>query len=185
MRTMTVRDLLVPLSEYATVNESASLFEAVQALEAAQKAFDPKKHKHRAILVLDAQKDVVGKLGMFDILMALEPKYADLDAAGMLSRSGYSPEMIQSLLKDHFLWSEPMKFLCSRTPNLRVRDFMEAPADGVYINEYATLDEAIHQIIMCRYQSLLVTRDDKVVGILRLSDVFSQICDQIRNCQFR
>lgn len=184
MRTMTIKDLAVPLSEYATVPESASLFEAVLALEKTQKAFDPKKHKHRAILVLDVQGDVVGKLGMVDILMALEPKYADLEAAGMLSRSGYSPEMIRSLLKDHFLWSEPMKFVCSRTPDLRVRDFMEAPSDGVYIDEEATLDEAIHQIIMCRYQSLLVTRSEKVVGILRLSDIFSQICDQIRKCEF-
>lgn len=185
MRTMTVKDLEVPLDEYATVPESASLFEAVLALQKAQQAFDPKKHKHRAILVLGAHGGVVGKLGMFDILMALEPKYADLEAAGMLSRSGYSPDMIRSLLKDHVLWSEPMKFICSRTPNLKVRDFMETPSAGVYINEDATLDEAIHRIILCRYQSLLVTRDEKVVGILRLSDVFSQICDHIRHCDFK
>lgn len=184
MRTMTVKHLIVPLNEYATVSEGASLFEAILALEKAHQAFDPQKHKHRAILVLNDHGDVVGKLSMIDILMALEPKYAELEAAGMLSRSGYSPEMIQSLLKDHFLWSEPMEFICNRAPNIKVRDLMEAPEDGVYIDEEATLDEAIHQTVLCRYQSLLVTRGGKVVGILRLSDIFTQICDQIKNCRF-
>jgi len=77
-----------------------------------------------------------------------------------------------------------MQFICSRAPDLKVRDIMEVPADGVYIEENATLDEAIHQMVVCRYQSLLVARDDQVVGILRLSDVFTQICDKIKTCEF-
>ena len=55
---------MVPLSEYATVPEDASLYEAVVALEKAQKEFKThlvkapeefgsKRHPHRAILVLD------------------------------------------------------------------------------------------------------------------------------------
>ena len=71
MKTITVIDLMVPLKEYATVLQDANLAEAVSALEKAQLAFDPAKHKHRAILVLDEKNKVVGKLGMFDILMAL------------------------------------------------------------------------------------------------------------------
>ena len=116
--------------------------------------------------------------------MALEPKYGELEATGVLSRSGYSPQIIKSMLKDNFLWSGTLQFICSRAPDLKVRDLMEVPADGVYIEESATLDQAIHQLVVCRYQSLLVTRDDQVLGILRLSDVFTQICDKIRTCGF-
>ncbi|MEX1325835.1 MAG: CBS domain-containing protein, partial [Desulfobacterales bacterium] len=43
------------------------------------------------------------------------------------------------------------------------------------VNEDATLDEAIHLLIMGHHQSLLVKRDDKIVGILRLSDAFSAV----------
>ena len=86
------------------------------------------------------------------------------------------------MLKDHVLWGEPLQFICSRAPKLNVIDFMEAPSDGVYIKEDARLDEAIHQLVACRYQSLLVTRDAKVVGVLRLSDVFTKICDKIKTC---
>ena len=183
MKTIIVKDLMVPIEEYATVSQDANLFEAVIALENSQMAFDPSKHKHRAILVLDEANNVVGKLDMFDILMALEPKYGQLEATGVLSSSGYSPDLIKSMLKDNFLWSEPLQFICSRATEMNVSDFMEAPAEGVYIEENATLDEAMHQLLVGRYQSLLVTRDDKVVGILRLSDVFTKICEKIKTCE--
>ena len=183
MKTAIVKALMVPIEEYATVSQDANLYEAVLALEKAQMAFDPSKHKHRAILVLDREKNVVGKLVIFDILMALEPKYGEMEATGALSRSGYSPEIIKSMLKDNVLWSEPFQFICSRAPKLNVSEFMEVPAAGMYIEENATLDEAIRQLVACRYQSLLVTRDEKVVGILRLSDVFTKICDKIKTCE--
>ncbi len=182
MKTVIAKELMVPLEEYATVSPEATLYEAVLALEKAQLAFDPSKHKHRAILVLDSEKTVIGKLGIFDILMALEPKYGELEATGVLSRSGYSPEIIKSMLKDNFLWSEPVEFICGRASELKVSDCMEVPTDGVYLDENATLDEAIHQLVTGRYQSLLVTREEKVVGILRLSDVFVKVCDKIKTC---
>jgi len=62
VRTIIVKDLMVPLEEYATVPLDSTLYDAILALEKAQAAFDPKKHKHRAILVLDASGKVVGKL---------------------------------------------------------------------------------------------------------------------------
>ena len=180
MKNDTVKMLMVPLKEYATVSQESDLFEAIQALEDAQKAFDPSKHKHRAILVLGDEGNVVGKISMFDILMALEPKYEELDAAGTLSLSGYNPEFIKALLKDNVLWNEPIQYACNRASRLRVSEIMEVPADGVYINADATLDEAMHQLIICRYHSLIVTSNEKAVGILRLSDVFSQICEKIK-----
>jgi predicted transcriptional regulator len=43
------------------------------------------------------------------------------------------------------------------------------------VSENATLDEAIHHLVMGHQQSLLVKRDDTIVGILRLTDVFSAV----------
>jgi hypothetical protein len=36
---------------------------------------------------------------------------------------------------------------------------------------------------MGRHQSLLVTRGEEIVGVLRLSDVFKKICDSIKACR--
>ena len=184
MKTITAAKLMVPLNEYATVPKDANLFEAILALEKAQSVFDIKKHKHRAILVLNENKQVVGKLTMVDILKALEPKYGELDAKGTLSRSGHSPDLIKDMLKDNYLWSGTLEFICSRASDLMVMDLMEVPKEEVYIDADATLDEAIHQLVIYRHASLIVQSDKKVVGILRLSDVFSKICEEIKTCEF-
>jgi CBS domain-containing protein len=174
---------MVPLQEYATVPLDATLYDAILALEKAQTAFDPKKHKHRAILVLDTNGKVVGKVAIFDILIALEPKYGQLEAEGVLARSGYSPEFINSMLKNNALWTEPLEFICNRAPNLNVSDFMEVLSEGIFIDQRATLGDAIHQIVVQKHHSLIVTSGDEVVGILRLTDVFTKICDKIKTSE--
>jgi CBS domain-containing protein len=185
MKTIAVKDRMVLLEEYATVSEEASLYEAVLSLEKAQNSMDSSQHKHRAILVLDRNGSVIGKVSMFDILIALEPRYEDLeDVDDVLSRTGYSPESLQSMFKENLLWDEPMEHICSRAPKLVVKDFMQIPSEGVYIEEDATLNEAIHRLVFQRHHSLLVTRSGAVVGILRLSDVFAEICGQIKACGF-
>ncbi len=182
MRTIPVKDLMVPLEKYATVPQHATLHEAVLALEKAQMALDPSRHKHRAILVLDESGKVVSKITMKNILVALEPNYGKVEGMGVLERSGYSPDLIRSMLEDNALWTEPLQFVRERATKLKVGDFIQALSEGEYIDDNATLGEAIHQLVVYPYHSLLVTSGDEVVGILRLSDVFSKICDEIKTC---
>ena len=180
MKTITVKELMVPLKEYATVPQEASLREAVLALEKAQMKLGPSRHKHRAILVLDESGKVVAKITMKNILLALEPNYGKLEGMDVLERSGYSPDLIKSMLEDNALWSKPLQFVRDRAIQLKVGDFIQTPSEGEYIDENATLGEAIHQLIVQPYLSLLVTSGDEVVGILRLSDVFAKVCDEIK-----
>ena len=42
------------------------------------------------------------------------------------------------------------------------------------------MDEAIHRLHIGQHQSLLVTRDRHIVGILRLTDVFATICEAMK-----
>ncbi len=153
--------------------------EAVLALEKAQMALDPSRHKHRAILVLDESGKVVSKITMKNILVALEPNYGKVEGTGVLERSGYSPDLIRTMLEDNALWTKPLQFVHERAAKLKVCDFIQTPSEGEYIDENATLSEATHQLIVYPYHSLLVTGDDEVVGILRLSDVFTKVCDII------
>ena len=180
MKTITVKELMVPLGAYATVPREATLREAVLALEKAQMALDPSRHKHRAILVLDESGKVVSKITMKNILVALEPNYGKVESMGVLERSGYSPDLIRSMLEDNALWTEPLQFVRERATKLKVGDFIQALSEGEYIDDNATLGEAIHQLVVYPYHSLLVTSGDEVVGILRLSDVFTKICDIIK-----
>ena len=182
MKTVNVKELMVPLKDYATVSHEATLREAVRALEKAQMTLEPMQHRHRAILVLDKSGNVLGKITMKDILVALEPNYGKLQGMEVLSRSGYSADLIKSMLEKNALWFEPLQFVCERATQLKVRDFVKPPADSEHVDENATLDEALHQLIVYPYESLLVTQGKKIVGILRLSDVFAAICDRIKTC---
>lgn len=184
MKSITVKDLMVPLAEYAIVPEEATLGEAILALEKAQKEFDPSRHRHRAILVLDMNKKVVGKISMLDVLRGLEPKYGKIEHTGMLSRAGFSPDFLKSMLDQYALWAEPLKDICGKAAGLKVRHFMYTPSEGEYVDEGATLGQAIHQLVMGHHHSLLVTRGDEIVGVLRLTDVFVAISDLIQTCEF-
>ena len=84
------------------------------------------------------------------------------------------------MLEDKALWVEPLQFFRKRATKLKVGDFILAPSENEYIDDNATLGEAIQQLVIYPYHSLLVTRGDEVVGILRLSDVFTKICDIIK-----
>ena len=175
MDTMLIKDLMVPLEEYATVPNSATLYEAVLALEEAQEKFDHLPYKHRAVLVYDSKDHIVGKLDQLDIIRALEPKYGEMGNIKSLSRFGLSRKFISSIMENNYLWEKPLTHICKKGADIKVKDFMHTPVEGEYVNEDASLEVACHQLVLGHHQSLLVTRGDKIVGILRLTDVFNAI----------
>ena len=175
MKTISVKDLMVPLDEYATVSDSATLYDAVLALEEAQEKFDNRPYKHRAILVFNKKNRVVGKLSQLDIIKALEPKYGEMGDIKSLSRFGLSRKFMASILEQNYLWELPLTDICKKADTIKVKDFMYTPSEGEYVNETASLEKACHQLVMGHHQSLLVTRGDKIIGILRLTDVFNAI----------
>ena len=182
MKNAKVKDLMVPLSEYATVSQSASLYDAVMALEEAQNKFEKKQYLHRAILVLNEQGHVVGKLSQNDVLMSLEPKYTGIEELGRHRHWELSPELIKTMMRDYGLWEKPMDDLCEKAARMQVKDVMYTPDQGEYVKIDASINEAIHQLVIGRHQSLLVTENEKVVGILRLTDVFREVCSRIKSC---
>ena len=184
MKTRKVKDLMVPLVEYATVNEEASLHAAVLALEEAQKHFRQDRYKHRAILVLDKSKHVVGKLSQLDVIKGLEGGYKKMGDFKGISHTGFSTEFIKSMVDKYDLWKKPLEDICRRSPHIKVKDIMYTPTEGEYVHQEATLDQALHQLVVGHHQSLLVTKDGKeIVGILRLTDVFQEVCEMIKVCQ--
>ena len=182
MKSILVKDLMVPLSEYATVDEDATVAEAIDALERAQEQFDKTRYRHRAILVCEKKtRKVIGKISQLDVIRSLEPKYdlfmeeKSFPRVGM-SHFGFSPKFMKGILDQYQLWYEPLQDICGKAGKQNVKDVMHTPTAGEYVKEDANLGEAIHQIIMGHHQSLLVTKKEEIVGILRLTDVFKEIC---------
>jgi hypothetical protein len=109
-----VKELMVPLSEYAVVNKDATLFDAVIELEKSQKEFRRSPYRHRAIIVLDENNEILGKISQMDVLRALEPKYREIGDTGEIPRSGFSLQFLKSMMNALDLWQKPLAKLANR-----------------------------------------------------------------------
>ena len=180
MKDTPVETLMVPLAEYATVAQDATLYEAILALENAQAEFDETRYRHRAILVYDESEKIVGKLSQMDIIKATEPDYGDMVSGMNLSRFGISNGYIADTLRQYDFWNRPLDQLCATAGRQKVADIMYSPTEEEYIQDDASLQEAIHRFIIGHHHSLLVTANKEIVGVLRLVDVFASVCQTMK-----
>ncbi len=176
----TVKDLMVPISEYATVKKGATLFEAVLALEKAQEKYDQTKVQHRAVLVMDKKGKVVGKLSQLNVVRALEDGNEQAESIGNLSKFGFSPRFISNLREQSRLKDTTLQKICSRPAKMKVDGFMKTPSEHQYVEENTSLEAAIYQIIKGPYLSLMVVSDGEVVGVLRLTDIFLTVVNAMK-----
>ena len=180
-----VKDLMVPLSEYASVPESASLYEAIAALEKAQTEFDHTKYRHRAVMVLDAGGHVIGKLSQLDVLRALESTVTP-PSPGMdeILLYGFSPGFIRKWRLEKRVLQSPLTRVCGVVGQLKAKDFMQSPTEGEFVGIDENIDAAIHRLVSGSHLSLIVTgADGQIAGILRLTDVFAAIFHAMKVCQ--
>jgi CBS domain containing-hemolysin-like protein len=183
MKATKVSDIMIPLSDYATVSEDETLEHAIRELIEAQK--DTKyTRKHRAVLAFDADNNITGKLSIRSIFKALEPKYRqfcdhpeNLGRLG-LSRFGFNEDFLHSLVDKFNLWDETLEELVKKAGNQKVKDIMYTPGNSEYVSEDSPIAEAVHQFILGCHQSLLVVNTDKeVVGVVRLVDLFDLVAE--------
>jgi len=178
-----VEELMVPLSEYATVPVGSTLFDAVMALEKAQVEFDHTKYKHRGVLILDKEERVVGKLDQLDVLRAIEPKDENPGEINVLNKYGFGSDFRHKLRKQRRLKSTPLKDLCTTASKFKVEDFMQTLSEGEFIEEGAYLDMAIMQLVTGHHISLLVTRNRIPIGLLRMTDAFAAVLHTMKSCE--
>jgi DNA-binding response OmpR family regulator len=185
METSTLRELMVPLSQYASVSEDASIFEAVNALEEAQNTYHPGRYRHRAVLVLGKGNRVTGKLSQHDIIQALEPQRSGDIALQKSAHDhfGFSRSFIASASFQFDAWDRPLQNLYRKAMDQKVKTFMHTPTKGEYVEITETINETIHRLILGKHHSLLVTENGIIVGIVRLTDVFELIHHRLKALQ--
>ena len=187
MSEFSLKDLTVPIEDYASVSLDASLLEGILALkEAQQRIFhdDPERHRDRAVLVKDSRGEIIGKLSMWSIIGCLEPNYGrakgGVASSKAAARVGSARIQIEGIMKSSHLWRSRLRTIANDTAPLKVKDLLHKVRPAELIDENATLETAIHQLVNGHFMSLLVTREGRIIGILRLVDVFEAVCRMIR-----
>src|SRR4030042_2861286 len=155
MEAIKVKDLMVPLDQYVCVAEDATLYEAVVALEEAQKKGSPKGHPHRAVLICDKNNNVIGKLSYLDVLRSLEPRYSEMSDLKKVAGFGLSAEFMKSMMDRYELWKAPLDDLCRKAAQVKLKSIVAAPLEGEYVAQAANLNRGGAQMSLGNTETLL------------------------------
>lgn len=175
---------MVPISEYATVHLGTSLIDAVQALRKAQQASTTNKNQHRAVLVLNENGDVVGKISQVRALKAIEPEFDYNFEINKMKKFKFSDDYIAKLRDLYRSHGQVMsEKSLQEASTKKVESFMQTPSIGEFVSEDSSLDTAVHRLVAGSHLSLLVTRGEKIIGILKSSDVFAAVFKEMKTLE--
>ncbi|MBN2141518.1 MAG: CBS domain-containing protein [Desulfovibrionaceae bacterium] len=178
----TVKELMIPVSEYVSVREDATLLDALMALEDHRQRCRGDAHAHRDLLVFGADGALCGKLTMLDVFRALEPAYRAIET-GAVAHDTLTSEYVAKVFKEFNLWAESLYEQCDKVVDLTVAEIMHRPGPGETLDEADQVEKAVHLFISGVHQPLLVRRQGQVVGVLRLGDVFEAVRRRIISCK--
>jgi len=170
---------MVPREEYAVISQEATLLDAIAAIEEAQKRRDRRRQPFLAVLVADDNDRIVGKLGQLAFLKALQPQRSIFRDSSKLASAGVTEQYMASVMDHYQFLQDNFSDLCGRASKAKMKDVMHPVSES--IDENTSLAEAISKIIEWQCLSVLVTRETKVVGLLRLSDLCQEIAEYMKN----
>ena len=119
----------------------------------------------------------MGKLHYFAFLRALIPAREPMVTSDVLERAGVGDDLRDASMRMLDLLTGDLVDVCERARNVAVRDVYTPATLG--IDEDASLSDAISMFLEHQTLSLLVRRDGRTVGILRLSDLFDELSRQM------
>jgi len=181
-----VRDLMISAAKCGRIHQDATIGAAILMLENDHNGpfAGGEVLNQAALLVLDEDSLVVGKFSPAEIVRNMDPIYHSQQGAETIAHtaaSGLTPALLKSLTQNSPLRCESFEHICQNVLNLKVKDCMVPPQSNECVLESDRLEEAIHKLAIGAHQSLLVTSKQRIVGILRLSDVFQQLIQERAN----
>lgn len=148
---VSIREIMVPISEYSVVNEQSLVRDAIKVLK--RSFYKDEKGGivgHRSLLVTNKKNELVGIVTLRNILKAVLTKYD---------------------LPDNYLWIYSVNASGSNMP---VKSVMRA-TKIVFVDIEDDLYKAVDLFLTKKVNSLPVLENGKLVGIIRTIDVFGII----------
>ncbi len=151
-----IKDLIIPLSEYPHMPYWGTLKEAIVQLNV---AYDT---GHHTVLVFDEAYKLVGKLLQKDILKGLEPKFARHYEDGV-----------------PIAWDDLLEAGGKQRLSRPINEFMSEITAGLDADD--SILKASHIMLQHDAYLLPVTEDDKLIGVVRMGDLFHEITNAVLN----
>lgn len=165
----TVREIMIPIEEYPSVRDRASLREAVAIIENAQLEVERRRSLPRVLLVFDEIHVLVGYLRRRDIMRGLAPRYllnTPLDYPRKLFEVAIDPNLSE-LSFDRL--AESVREQGERP----VSDVMQPIETTLFAEDHVL--KAVNEMVSLDLALIPVLDQGRVVGVIRSVDVFHEL----------
>jgi len=177
-----IKDIMNPIEEYDTVDVNAHLCEALTILK---KNYENVKTCatgtfHKTMFVTDENKEIVGKLSMYDLIRGLVPEAAKKPA--MRAYQAILSSRMEAVSNEVAEIQERYKWLDKSFLEL-VKQEVHTPIKVCMgqvqpiLKENDTLNWAIYTMFRARVREPLVLREGKVVGVVNLYRILSELLE--------
>lgn len=160
-------DIMIPIEDYTTIEADRTIREGIEELKRSYETFVATgrimETGHRSIFVFDRDGSLVGILSILDLIRAVRPAYLSAPKPSMADSLQYSPMFWTGL------FTSQAKTLAGR----KIWDIMSEPPPT--IEEDANLMEIADRMYSTRARRLGVTREGKLVGVVREQEIFFEI----------
>ena len=161
------KDIMIPIEDYTTIDADSTIKEGIERLK---KSFETiasssriMETGHRSIVVFDRKGEMVGILSISDLIRSLQPSYLLAPKPSMADSIEYSP----------MFWTGLFTSQAKALVNKKIKDVMsEAPLS---VDENTNLMEIANLIYVEQVRRIAVTRNGKVVGVVREQELFFEI----------
>ncbi len=155
------------MNDYPHINESQTLNEAIEAFNSYR--FGADKHLgYSRLFIINNQKQLVGELSLVNILHGLAPQLMEVETVTKFEGKDIDHSELAILFETSTFSA------CGNNRNKPVTPLMQPikislPVDTHILKALATMCHSNHHCIP-------ITDNEKVIGILRLKELFSAMC---------
>jgi len=176
-----VKDIMAHIDEYDRVNVDDPLCNVISILRKNSEAIKAGKEGkyHKTIVVTDGSDAIVGKLSLYDLVRGLVPdaaKKPDLSRAYYRALSSRVAEVADEVgaIQERFQWlKNSFLDLAKQETQKKIGDVM-APVYPL-LNEEDSINKAIYVMFKENIRQPGVVQGDKLIGIVNLIDIFSEL----------
>jgi len=162
-----VRDAMIPIEEYTTLNSDMTVKDAILALKKSFKSQMATSRLmetgHRSVLVVDRFGKVAGVLTIQDLMQMIMPGYLSAPKPSLADSIQYSP----------MFWDGMFTTEIKRMASREIEEVM-SPAP-FKIDGTANLMEASYMMLSQGVRRLAVMMGGEVVGVIREQDLFFEM----------
>lgn len=169
-----IREIMIPVTQYPSVRDNATLRDAIAMIVSAELEVDLKKSLPRVILVFDGIDVLVGYIRRRDIMRGLEPSFLisqPLEYRQKLFDVAVDPNLSE------LTYDRVVKGIQSQA---------DRPVSDVMCPFEATIDaddhvmKAVYEMVSLNVSLIPVLHEGNLVGVVRSVDVFHELAELLR-----